>query len=115
MSADVAGGVIDLIFGRWRSQILYAGAHLGVFDQLSATEARSAEATAAALGTDPTMTYRLLRALGSLGCWRKMRRMDSASLKVGHCFVRIIPTPSARWRCWKRGRSTTPCGSISRR
>jgi O-methyltransferase domain/Dimerisation domain len=67
MSADVAGVVIDLIFGRWRSQILYAGAHLGVFDQLSAAEARSAEATAAAIGTDPTMTYRLLRALGSLG------------------------------------------------
>ena len=69
MSADVAGMVIDLIFGRWRSQILFTGAHLGVFDQLSASEARPAEATAAAVGTDPTMTYRLLRALGSLGGW----------------------------------------------
>lgn len=67
MSADVAGMVIDLIFGRWRSQILFTGAHLGVFDQLSASEARPAEATAAAIGTDPTMTYRLMRALGSLG------------------------------------------------
>ncbi len=67
MSADVAGAVIDLIFGRWRSQILFTGAQLGVFDHLSAAEARSAEATAAAIGTDPTMTYRLLRALGSLG------------------------------------------------
>ena len=38
-----------------------------MFDQLSATEARSAEATATAIGTDPTLTYRLLRALGSLG------------------------------------------------
>jgi hypothetical protein len=27
--------VFDLIFGRWRSQTLYAGAALGVFDQLS--------------------------------------------------------------------------------
>jgi hypothetical protein len=67
MSADVAGGVIDLIFGRWRSQILFTGTQLGVFDQLSATEARSAEATATAIGTDPTLTYRLMRALGSLG------------------------------------------------
>src|SRR5215208_5048724 len=67
MNKDVMGTVVDLIFGRWRSQILFTGAHLGVFDQLSASEARSAEATAAAIGTDPTMTYRLLRALGSLG------------------------------------------------
>src|SRR5215469_11124555 len=66
MSTDVAG-VMDLIFGRWRSQILYTGAQLGVFDQLSSAEARPAEAAAAALGTDPRMTYRLLRALGSLG------------------------------------------------
>ena len=27
-------GVIDLIFGRWRSQTLYAGAELGIFDHL---------------------------------------------------------------------------------
>ncbi|HZO31691.1 MAG TPA: methyltransferase [Chloroflexota bacterium] len=67
MSADIAGMVIDLIFGRWRSQITFTGAHLGVFDQLSASEARPAEAAAAAIGADPTMTYRLLRALGSLG------------------------------------------------
>ena len=43
MSADVARPVIDLIFGRWRSQILYTGARLGVFDQLSTAEARTAE------------------------------------------------------------------------
>jgi hypothetical protein len=67
MSAEAAGSVIDLIFGRWRSQILFTGAHLGVFDQLSATEPRDAQATAGAIGTDPTLTYRLMRALGSLG------------------------------------------------
>jgi hypothetical protein len=67
MSADVAGRVTDLIFGRWRSQILFAGAHLGVFDHLSARKARSAEATAAMIDADPPLTYRLLRALGSLG------------------------------------------------
>src|SRR5262245_59240796 len=67
MSADVAGTVIDLIFGRWRSQILFTGAHLGVFDHLSATETRSAEATATRIEAAPPPTYRLLRALGSLG------------------------------------------------
>jgi hypothetical protein len=27
--------VLDLIFGRWRSQILYAGVKLGIFDALA--------------------------------------------------------------------------------
>jgi hypothetical protein len=34
--------VIDLIFGRWRSQILAAGAELGVFDQLDVANPRTA-------------------------------------------------------------------------
>ena len=29
---DTGEKVIDLIFGRWRSQILYTGVKLGVFD-----------------------------------------------------------------------------------
>lgn len=32
---DTGAKVIDLIFGRWRSQILYAGVQLGVFDALA--------------------------------------------------------------------------------
>src|SRR4051812_18751145 len=67
MSANVVGSVSDLIFGRWRSQILYAGADLAVFDHLSTTKAQSAEATATKIDADPPLTYRLLRALGSLG------------------------------------------------
>jgi hypothetical protein len=67
MGADVVDEVVDLIFGRWRSQILFAGTELGVFDQVAAEEARPAAAVAAALGTDPALTYRLMRALGSLG------------------------------------------------
>lgn len=56
---------MDLIFGRWRSQILYAGVKLGVFEAL-ADEPQSAEAVAETQGLDPENTYRLLRALGSL-------------------------------------------------
>jgi hypothetical protein len=40
--SDAADHVVHLLFGRWRSQILYAGAALGVFDELSKTEAMSA-------------------------------------------------------------------------
>ena len=63
---DNAGAkVIDLIFGRWRSQILYAGVKLGVFDALAGGP-RAAADIAWELGLDPALSYRLLRALGSL-------------------------------------------------
>ena len=57
--------VIDLIFGRWRSQILFAGVKLGVFDAL-ASGPKSAVGVAGALDVDAGMLYRLMRALGSL-------------------------------------------------
>ena len=63
--------VLDMIFGRWRSQILHAGVKLGVFDEIAASTttmpAATAPAIAARLGLDPALCYRLLRALGSLG------------------------------------------------
>ena len=63
--SDPQPKVLDLIFGRWRSQILYAGVKLGVFDALR-NGPRKATAIAHELGLDPHLTYRLLRALGSL-------------------------------------------------
>jgi len=59
--------VIELIFGRWRSQILYAGAALGVFDHLAENRATGARALAAQIGTDPSLLYRLLRAIAAIG------------------------------------------------
>ena len=32
--SEIQGKVSDLIFGRWRSQILYAGVKLGIFEAL---------------------------------------------------------------------------------
>jgi hypothetical protein len=63
--SDPQQKVLDLIFGRWRSQILYAGVKLGVFDALRDGPDK-ASAIAHELGLDPQLTYRLLRALGSL-------------------------------------------------
>jgi len=57
--------VVDLIFGRWRSQILYVGVKLGVFDAL-ASGPRNAASVASELAVDAGMLYRLMRALGSL-------------------------------------------------
>jgi hypothetical protein len=58
--------VIDLIFGRWRSQTLYAGVELGAFDVIEDNPKHAIEITDQ-LDIDREQGYRLLRALGSLG------------------------------------------------
>ena len=57
--------VLDLIFGRWRSQILYAGVKRGVFEALR-EGTKDAAIIAQELGFNPNLCYRLLRALGAL-------------------------------------------------
>ena len=59
--------VVDLIFGRWRSQILYAGAALNVFAYLKPDQDRAASIVAEEIGVNPTILYRLLRALAAIG------------------------------------------------
>ena len=56
----------DVIFGRWKSQILYAGVKLGVFD-IADSEPMSESEIARELGLNPALLYRLLRALASIG------------------------------------------------
>jgi chorismate mutase len=59
--------VTDMIFlCKWSSQTLCAGAELGVFDCLSRDGGRTASDVAAETGLDPTLLYRLLRALASV-------------------------------------------------
>jgi hypothetical protein len=62
--------VIDLIFGRWRSQILYAGVKLGVFEALREGP-KDAASIAQELKLNPELCYRLLRALASLDLLRE--------------------------------------------
>jgi hypothetical protein len=57
---DAGGKVIDLIFGRWRSQILYAGVKLGVFEAL-AHGPQSTVRVARELEVDAGLLYRLMR------------------------------------------------------
>jgi hypothetical protein len=59
--------VVDLIFGRWRSQILNAGAALDAFAHLKPDQDRAAAGVASKIGTDPAMLYRLFRALAAIG------------------------------------------------
>ena len=64
--ADAQEELLDLFYGRWRSQTLYSGVRLGVFEVVGA-EPKSAQEIARNLELDPKLTYRLLRALRALG------------------------------------------------
>jgi predicted transcriptional regulator len=57
---------MDLIFGRWKSQILYTGARIGIFDYLTTTPKEIGQ-IAQDLNLNETLAYRLLRAIASLG------------------------------------------------
>jgi predicted transcriptional regulator len=57
---------MDIIFGRWKSQILYAGAKVGIFDYLT-TYPKEIGQIAQDLKLNEKMTYRILRSIASLG------------------------------------------------
>ncbi|WP_148687271.1 methyltransferase [Candidatus Nitrosocosmicus hydrocola] len=73
---------IDIIFGRWKSQILYAGAKIGIFDYL--TEApKDLHQIAQDLNLNETMAYRILRSIATLGYAKEEKdthRFSSTSL-----------------------------------
>lgn len=62
--------VLDLLYGRWRSQTMYVGVKVGIFEVVR-TVPRSAVEIAHDLNLDAAMSYRLLRALGSLDLLRE--------------------------------------------
>src|SRR4030088_1797393 len=64
---SAADEVMNLIFGRWRSQTLSAGTELGVFEHLDRVRAKNAETIALELKVDPALLYRLLRAQAAIG------------------------------------------------
>lgn len=65
MNKDVEH-VTSLIFGRWRSQVLYVGAALGIFDRLDTEHRRTAEEVAKEAGYNGQLLYRLMRALSAI-------------------------------------------------
>ncbi len=58
--------VMDIAFGRWRSQVLYSGVTLNVFDHCELSNYLSANEVANMINVDSTLLYRLMRALASL-------------------------------------------------
>jgi O-methyltransferase domain/Dimerisation domain len=78
--------VVDIIYGRWKSQILYSGVKLGIFDLVSSVPL-SAEKITRELALDPALSYRLLRALGSIGLLKEDRERRFSITPMGE-FVR---------------------------
>jgi DNA-binding MarR family transcriptional regulator len=70
----------DIIFGRWRSQILYTGVKIGVFDCVRSSDVKSASDIANELGLDDKLAYRLLRALSSMGFLKEERNSSRFSI-----------------------------------
>jgi hypothetical protein len=64
---DPANEVVDLVFGRFRGQVLYASTVLGVFDHLSNDRDVEAAELASMINADSSLLYRLLRALATIG------------------------------------------------
>ena len=58
--------VVDTLLGRWKSQILYTGVKLEIFESVD-TAPKHALEIAKELGLDDALSYRLLRALASMG------------------------------------------------
>ena len=65
------GAVQEMIFGRWRSQTLYAGVKLGVFEALGQKE-KDAALIAKELTLDPALSYRLA-SIGVFGIAQRAR------------------------------------------
>lgn len=63
---DPNAQVMELVFGRWRSQTLYTGVELGVFEVVGDHPKHAVE-IADQLDIDREKGYRLLRALASMG------------------------------------------------
>ena len=88
--ADAADEVMHLIFARWRSQTLWAGVELGVFEVLADGPA-SAEDVAGARDLDRDNTYRLLRGLASLDLLDERRDGTFAINERGEHLTRDHP------------------------
>lgn len=74
-------GVRDI----WRSNILYAGVELGVFESIDG-DPKSADVIADELGTDPQYTYRLLRALAHYGLMTEEENRRFTLTSLGEFF-----------------------------
>lgn len=102
--------VMDLVFGRWRSQTLYAGVDLGVFEVVEAEPTPASEITDR-LDLDRELGYRLLRALGAIGLLNEASDQQFALTPAGELLqaehpeslrgVTLLEEGPAHYALWK--------------
>lgn len=93
-STDIATRARNLITGLWSGQALYAGVKLGMFEVLT-YDATPSDEIANELGLDPDYSYRLLRALGSVGVVNEDDSRSFSLTPLGALFQKD-QTPSLR-------------------
>lgn len=108
---DPIASVTDIIFGRWRSQILHSGVKLNIFDTVSAESPMTASQVAESLNLDPGNTYRLMRALTNLNLLSEnedrtfLLTNEGALLRADHPFtlrgVALLEEGREHYAIWK--------------
>jgi hypothetical protein len=89
---DAQRALLELFYGRWRSQTLYTGIRLGVFEVVG-PECKDADQIAAELQLDPALSYRLLPALGALRVLHEHDGRVFSITPVGEMLRRDHPVP----------------------
>jgi O-methyltransferase domain/Dimerisation domain len=110
-SPDPIAAVTDIIFGRWRSQILHCGVKLNIFETVSAESPMTASQVAELLHLDPANTYRLMRALSNLHLLSEnedktfLLTNEGAVLRADHPFtlrgVTLLEEGPEHYAVWK--------------
>ncbi|MEM7099093.1 MAG: methyltransferase [Pseudomonadota bacterium] len=100
--SNPAESALDLLTGRWRSQILHAGVQLGVVDLLAGGP-RSADQVAAELSLNPSNTYRLMRGLASIGILQEDAKQAFQLTQTGDFFRKDHPNTMRGVCLWEEG------------
>ncbi|WP_280831013.1 methyltransferase [Mycolicibacterium frederiksbergense] len=86
--------VMELGFGAWQTQALYAAVRLGIVDALQ-DGPQTADDVAGRIGTNPAATYRLMRALASRSVFTLGRDGRFALTRTGRALVSDAPNSMA--------------------
>lgn len=89
-SEELAPAILQLIAGTWSTQLLSTAAELGIADVLK-DQPLPAALVAERLATEPSVTYRILRALATLGVLDELEDRRFALTELGSLLRTDVP------------------------